>query len=161
MAQNRGKQFEEVIKEAFLTVPNTSVVRLPDPVQGYLGYRNICDFIIYHYPNQLFIECKSVHGGTLPFSNITDNQWQGLLEMSKIDGVIAGVICWWIDKDVTAFIPISVLRDLKELGHKSVSYQWDKYAIEDNGNCVRIREIHGKKKRVFFDYDMEGFLNEF
>ena len=43
MSTNRGKQFEEVIRESFLKVDNTSIVRLPDPVQGYLGIRNISD----------------------------------------------------------------------------------------------------------------------
>ena len=43
----RGKDFEELIKKQFLEVPNTTVDRLPDPVQGYLGVRNISDFITF------------------------------------------------------------------------------------------------------------------
>lgn len=152
MSVNRGKQFEEVIKESFLKVPNTSVIRLPDPVQGYLGYRNICDFIVYHKPHQYFIECKSVHGNTLPFTNITDNQWRGMLEMSKIRGVVAGVLCWWVDKDVTRFIPISILESMKYNNYKSIRYDMESYEGEF------IHEIEGKKKRVFFDYDMQMFF---
>ena len=149
MAINRGKQFEGVIKEAFERVPNTSVDRLHDQTTGFSGSFNICDFIVYHYPYQYYIECKSVHGNTLPFSNITDRQWKGLLDKSNIDGVVAGVICWWIDKDVTLFIPISILQEMKNRGYKSIRYDYAE---------LPTVYIDGKKKRVFFDYDMELFF---
>ena len=154
MAINRGKQFEEVVRQCFERVPNTSVIRLPDPTNGYLGIRNISDFIVYNYPNQYFIECKSVHGNTLPFSNITDNQWNGMLEMSKIKGVIAGVVCWWVDKDKTYFLPIQNLRvQREEFEKKSIGLDY----ILDSPRTNWI-EIKGKKKRVFFDYDMADFI---
>lgn len=156
MSENKGKQFENIIKQAFEQVPNVSVVRLHDQTTGYLGSKNICDFIIYKKPHQYFIECKSIHGNTFPFSNITDNQWNGLLKMSSIDGVIAGVICWWIDRDVTKFIPIQVLSWLNMAGYKSIRY--DKGTPDDYiGNII---EIYGKKKRVFFEYDMKGFFDK-
>ena len=147
---NRGKQFEQIIREDFGKAKNTSVIRLPDPVQGYLGYRNVCDFIVYHYPNQYFIECKTINRDSLPFSNITKNQWTGMLEMSKIDGVIAGVICWFIPRDTTLFIPIQLLERYKNEGRKSVSYK-DPWA----------KRLLGRKKRLFFTYDMEQFFNQF
>lgn len=150
MAENRGKKFEKIIKESFLKVPDVSVDRLPDPQGGYLGMRNACDFIVYKKPYQYYIECKSVHGNTLPFSNITENQWNGLLEKSKIDGVIAGIICWWVDKDITRFIPIQMLEILKTaLNAKSIRFDFL------HPNVVYIK---GKKKRVFFDYDMNQFF---
>lgn len=177
MATNRGKKFEDVIKEAFEKVPDTSVVRLHDQTTGYLGSSNHCDFIVYHKPYEYHIECKSVHGNTLSihsnpkpdkhgvlhgfYGNITDTQWKGLLEKSKIEGVTAGIICWWIDKDVTKFIPIQTLQELKSLGYKSVRYDAgipDYLNYADSEYC--IVEIKGTKKRVFFDYDMEEFLNE-
>lgn len=152
MATNRGKDFENVIREAFERVSNTMVTRLPDPVQGYLGYRNICDFLIYHYPYFYCIECKSVHGNTLPFSNITDNQWEGMLKAAQYKGVIAGVICWWVDKDETRFIPIQALEVMRQTGIKSIRY--------DFPDCPEIISVQGKKKRVFFDYDMNAFFGE-
>lgn len=149
MAENRGKKFEEVIRESFNRVSNTSVIRLPDPVQGYLGYRNISDFIVYHYPFQYFIECKSVHGNLLPFSNITKNQWQGMLEMSKIRGVEAGVICWWVDKDITKYLPIANLQNLRDNNNKSIRF-----------DTMMGMNVYGQKKRVFYNYDMERFFRE-
>ena len=168
MGVSRGKQFEQVIREAFEKVPNVSVDRLHDQTNGFRGSQNICDFIVYKEPYEYYIECKSVHGASLPFSNITDTQWNGLLEKSKIEGVFAGVICWFIDKDVTLYIPIQMLQVFKEKGFKSFSYKlfsdsgsgWELVDCEYEGKSYRFIEIKGKKKRVFFDYDMERFLEE-
>lgn len=155
MAVNRGKQFENVIRESFEKVDGVSIDRLHDQTTGYIGSQNICDFIVYKEPYEYYIECKSVHGASLPFSNITETQWNGLLEKSKIQGVFAGIICWFVDKDVTLFIPITTLQLMRKVGMKSVRYD----AIDDCEGDTDMIRISGKKKRVFFEYDMEGFLN--
>ncbi len=151
MSVNRGKQFENVIRKSFECVEGVSIDRLNDNTAGFKGVAGICDFIVYREPYEYYFECKSVHGNTLPFSNITETQWNGLLEKSQIEGVFAGVICWWINKDVTLFLPIEELELEKQHGWKSVRYDIEKA----NG----VIEIKGKKKRVFFDYDMEDFLS--
>jgi len=153
MAINRGKDFEWIIRESFEKVPNTSVDRLHDQTNGFAGSANICDFIVYHEPLIYYIECKSVHGNTLPFSNITKNQWQGLLKKSQIKGVIAGVMCWWIDRDVTMFISAEELEMCKQTGYKSIRFDHEPFTV--NG----FIEIKGTKKRVFFDYDMQTFFS--
>ena len=152
MAVNRGKQFEDIIKNCFEKVPGTVVVRVHDQTTGFYGSKNPCDFLIYKKPLFMTIECKSVHGNTLPFANITDYQWEQLFKMGSVPGVTSGTICWWIDHDVTLFIPIQKLQEYKEAGFKSVRFD-----IFDN---VGVYQILGKKKRVFFDYDMEQFLKE-
>ena len=152
---NRGKQFENVIKQAFLKIPDVSIDRLHDQTTGFIGSSNICDFIVYKEPYEYYIECKSVHGASLPFSNITDRQWNGLLEKSQIQGVFAGVLCWWVDKDVTKFIPIQILEYMKNEGYKSYNYKC--YHMDVN---VQTITIEGKKKRVFFDYDMSKFFEK-
>lgn len=157
--QNRGKQFEDVIRSAFEKVSGVSVDRLHDQTTGYKGSQNICDFIVYREPYEYYFECKSIHGNTLPFRNITDTQWNGLLNKSKIQGVFAGVICWWVDKDITRFLPIQTLQMLKEDGRKSINCYWES-CIDVYNTRYNLIEINGKKKRVFFDYDMEEFLNE-
>ena len=156
MSQNRGKQFENVIRKSFERVEGVSIDRLNDNTAGFKGVAGICDFIVYKEPYEYYIECKSVHGASLPFRNITDTQWEGLLEKSKIEGVYAGIICWWTQKDKTVFIPIQTLELMRTIGMKSVRYD----AIDDCDRDTDMIEIKGKKKRVFFDYNMEDFFNE-
>lgn len=152
MPINRGKDFERRIKESFEKVPDVSIDRIHDQTTKFKGSTNICDFIVYKKPYEYYIECKSVHGNTLPFSNITNTQWNGLLEKSKIDGVKAGIICWWVDLDTTWFIPIWVLEDARNvMGAKSINFKHPHM-------IAYWTRIDGKKKRVFFDYDMNTFF---
>lgn len=152
MTQNRGKQFENIIKMEFESIEGVSIDRLHDQTTGYKGSQNICDFIVYKKPYEYYIECKSVHGNTFPFSNITDRQYYGLLDKSQIKGVFAGVIVWFVDKDRTLYIPIRVIESMKDCGGKSVSSQI---------NCANgIIEIPFEKKRVFCKYDLSTFFEE-
>ena len=160
MAVNRGKKFEDAIRESFEKVPGVSIDRLHDQTTHYKGSTNICDFIVYREPYEYYFECKSVHSNTLSihsndpkhkYGNISNAQWEGLLEKSQIEGVTAGIICWWIDKDVTKFIPIQVLEMIRSEGFRSIRFDIETKTTID---------IQGKKKRVFFEYDMEKFLNE-
>ena len=148
----RGKDFEEIIKRNFLEVPNTTVERLPDPVQGYLGVRNRCDFIVYHYPLQYYIECKTVHSNRLPFTNITFNQRVGMLEVADIPGVVAGIICWFVPEERTIFIPIKTIERYRKAGEKSVNLR----TMQDD----EWIEIKGIKKRIYYDYDLARFILE-
>ena len=174
MGKNRGKKFEDVVKESFENAKNVSVDRLHDQTTGYIGSTNICDFIVYRKPHEYYIECKSVHGNTLSISsnpkpdkngvlhgfygNITDKQWEGLLEKSEIAGVFAGVICWFVDHDATVFLPIKMLQDLRDSGYKSVSIL-DTTWQELYGKDWNWHWLDGQKKRVFFDYDMGRLLD--
>ena len=154
MAENRGKQFENAIRKCFEQVEGVSIDRLNDNTAGFKGVSGICDFIVYKYPNIMYLECKSCHGNTFPLSNITDNQRKGMLEKSNIYGVLAGVIIWWVDKDLTVFVPIKEIQRLKDEDNKSISAN----AVLDG--YIWCYEIPGKKKRVFFDYDMQKFLED-
>lgn len=162
MGVNRGKQFEGAIKEAIEKCTDVSIDRLMDPQGGYASVGNICDFIVYRFPYEYYFECKSCYGNTLSihsndpknkYGAITNNQWEGLVEKSPIRGVLAGICVWFIDHDVTAFVPIQELVNLKNLGHKSLNIQDLK-----NGKVDYV-PIIGKKKRVLFEYDAEDFFD--
>lgn len=170
--KNYGKDFERQIYKAFKAIPNVSIDRIPDQVTRYKGSSsNICDFVAYKYPNIFYLECKSVHGNTLSihsipkegkdgklhgfYGDIRDSQWDGLIEKSTIPGVVAGIFCWWVDQDITLFIPIQLLQLMRENGGKSIRYD----CLACNG--ISTINISGKKKRVFFEYDMEEFLKLF
>ena len=66
---NRGKDFEKEIKTCFELVPHVSVDRLPDPMSGYSGVRNICDFSVFQSPDTFYIECKCHYGNTLNYKS--------------------------------------------------------------------------------------------
>ena len=172
MAQNRvnrGKDFEGQVHDGFLQIPGVSIDRLPDPMAGYAGVKNICDFIVYNYPCQYYIECKSCYGNTMSihsndpkkrYGNITNNQWEGLLDKSKKPGVRAGILVWFIDHDVTYWIDIRLLQKWRDAGHKSIPHfpEWVDFTSETDDMWTIIE---GKKRRVLFDYDFTWFLKEF
>ena len=158
MSVNRGKSFEDKIKEAFEKLPGAHIKRLYDTMNGYEGVHNDCDFYVYKLPILACIECKSVHGNTLSihsnnpkkqYGNISNNQWNELLREDEIPGVVAGFMVWFIDKDVTVFVPATEMARLKNSGKKSFSYK------DFNKVCCCV--IPGKKKRVFWEYDMQSF----
>jgi penicillin-binding protein-related factor A (putative recombinase) len=100
------------------------------------------------------IECKATNKTSLPFANITDFQWEHLLKMSKEKGVVAGILCWYVAFDVTVFIPIQRLQICKEEGWKSINHI-KAVSLPD------VFVIPGRKKRIFFDYDMQSFFEHF
>ena len=171
MAQNRvnrGKDFEGQVEAGFTSIEGVSIDRLPDPMAGYAGVRNICDYIVYKHPYQYYIECKSCYGNTMsihsnnpkqPYGNITKNQWEGLLEKSKIPGVRAGILVWFIDHDETYWIDIRLLQKHRDAGHKSISY-WRDW-VDCSIFCQdKWTIITGKKRRVLFDYDFTEFFED-
>lgn len=171
MAQNRvnrGKDFEGQVYAGFASIPCVSIDRLSDPMAGYAGVKNICDFIVYRHPALYYIECKSCYGNTMSihsndpkrkYGNITNNQWEGLLEKSKIPGVRAGVLVWFIDHDETFWIDIQVLQKHRDNGNKSIAYYRDWVDFTDwTSNHWTV--IEGTKRRVLFDYDFIPFFKE-
>lgn len=156
MRINRGKQFEQQIRQGFENCKYSDIIsidRLPDPMGGYKGIGNICDFMVFDAPHLYYIECKCCYGKSFPVSHITQNQWQGLIEKSKIPFVIAGYIIWLIDYDFTFFVYASDLSAyIERTGRKSISAD---DAISGKLVCYPIR---GKKRKVLFDYDMAEFL---
>lgn len=158
MATNKGKKFEDVVRKAFEKVPSVSVDRLRDAPRKLKGVDNPSDFIVYKKPHEIYVECKSHKGNTLPFSCIREEQWNGMLEKIKIEGVKAGVIVWFIDHDLTVFVDISVLARMRASGLKSLNIK-DLDYIENIKSPMLIK-VEGKKKRVYFDYDMKKFLED-
>lgn len=156
---NRGKDFESQIENAFLNVRGCTVDRLPDQMSGFSGSSNICDYIAYKYPTIFYIECKSCYGNTLSihsngekrhYGDISDKQWTGLLEKSKVDGVVAGYMIWFIEWDKTVFVSADELAKHRAKGNKS---------LHVNQLCdVPHTLIPGKKMRVKFNYDLTDFV---
>lgn len=145
MAINKGKQWETKVREDFTrTFPYGTIDRLYDPVGGYVGVRNICDFIAYNCPNIFYLEVKSINGTTFPFSNLS--QYEKLLKKVNIKGVRTGVVIWYREKDRVIYAPISTITQMKNDGKKSIN-------INKDLDTYRLIEIPGIKKRVFMECD--------
>lgn len=156
---NRGKDFEELFRKQ-MVASGFDVNRVADNTAGYMGGRNICDFITYVYPHIYYMEMKTVKGNTLPFSNITQNQWAGLQEKEKIEGAGAGIIVWFMEHDKTFFVSADCMQKIKNEGiFKSLHIRDLRLKSEEfeKGRYHKCFEITGIKKRVFFDYNMQEF----
>lgn len=158
---NRGKDFEGSFRKQ-MESSGFDVNRVADNTAGYMGGRNMCDFITYLYPNIFYFELKSTKENTLNFSNITKNQWEGLIEKEKFEGVGAGVVVWFIKHDKTFFVSADCMHKMKNEGSKSLHINdlTERALCFDECKYHKCFEIKGRKKRVFFEYDMEQFKQD-
>lgn len=146
MALNRGKQFEKLFMEQWHTAfPNSFIYRLKDDISQYkMTAANPCDFICFVKNHLYLLETKTIQGNTFPFSNLS--QYDKLLSYSSIDGLVAGVIIWYTERDKVFFVPIQTIKKMKEDGLKSVNV---KTALDS----YYVLDIPSVKKRVFMDSD--------
>lgn len=128
MSETIAKKFEKEIQRAMEQVVGMTIDRLPDPQSGYKGQRNICDYFGYKYPSAYYIECKSVHDKWFTRNDITDNQWNGLLQKSATTGVVAGYFIWFISYDLTIFVTAPNLC---------------KYFVEHNRKSLNAENLDG------------------
>lgn len=144
MAVNKGKAWEAKFKTDFMkSFPDGSIDRLYDPVGGYYGINNICDFIGYEWPNIYYLELKSHKGNTFPFTCLP--QYDKLTSKVGIKGVRAGVVLWFIDHDQVIYAPISTITKMKNDGKKSINVK----ELDD----YHLIKLPGQKKRVFVECD--------
>ena len=146
MAINQGKKFESKFREDFLkTVPNCSLDRLYDSMNGFKTISNISDFIGFSKPNIMYLECKSHLGNTFPWTALS--QYDKLVTKVGIPGVRVGVILWMIDHDKVLYLPISSITKMKQDGKKSFNIKM----LDEKD--YKIIEIPSVKKRIFMDSD--------
>ena len=146
MANNYGKQFENLVKAQFSLIPNAVIERLYDTTNGFKGITQPADFLAYVYPNFFYLEVKVIQtGNTFDLSRLT--QYDKLVEKAGVRGVRAGVILWWVDKHKIAYVPVNTVKQLLADGKKSVNVKY----LETNE--YRLIEIPSKLKRVFMESD--------
>lgn len=150
MVESLGKKFEHQLSNQFIK-QEICFDRLKDDMSGLKGSSNIADFIVFYDKNLFYLECKTVHGNLFNYRLLRDNQYEGLLNKCKYDNTYPGVLLWFVDHDITVFIPITHIKQMKLQGEKSFKY----YDIPPV--CT---VFHGVKKRVFFDYDLKKSLNQ-
>lgn len=145
MADNYGKKFEKAFSDQ-LKENGYCFDRLKDDMSGWKGVSNVCDFIVFHNETLFYIECKAVHGNTFNYSLLRENQYKGLLEKSKFKHVCAGVVIWFVDNELTVYLPIKFIENEKLNNVKSFN------STKEVPRVCTI--IEGEKKRVFFKYNL-------
>ena len=147
-----AKNFEANVKKQLLGVDNVYVLRLYDTMFDARGIHNPCDFIAYEKPNMILLECKTTAGASLPFKNISDNQWNDIYEATKkAKGIIGVILVWFYEKDTTLAFDIRELTKLKNKGIKSIRY-------DSSGDG--IIKVNGVKAHKYFTYDFKPMLKE-
>lgn len=151
MANSRGKQWEEKVKEDLSKLEDVSLERVPDQVTGYkTTSQNPCDFYCYVYPHLYYIEAKSVNGNTF---SVNFPQYERLLTRSGRKGVRAGVLLWWIPHQKVAYIPVKTFEKLIQEGKKSVNIKML------STHEYRIIEIPSVTKRILPTCDYTTLLD--
>lgn len=160
---DEGKKFEVDFENSLSKRSNISYDRLYDTMNGFRGVANICDFIVYARPHQIYFELKSVKDKTFDIGNIKEGkfrslsrtQYQGMLDKVLIQGVSAGVLLEYRLESTKEdrkhyFIPIECIEYMAEEGKKSINIK----DIEYWGGI----EIRSTKKRTRYNIDIDHLL---
>ena len=156
MAENIGKKAEKKIQE-WLDHPELgySFDRLKDQMTGFFGSTNICDFIVFKAPFQYYIESKCTENDRFDFSMITDTQYDGLLQKSKIKYVYGWVIVLFASYKRAFVLNIQDIDWMIQNGKKSLNItKIDKWPIP----YKEIRTVPNNRKPLL---DYEGLIEEY
>lgn len=121
MPISRGKAFEKIIENNLNHLITVNCERLHDQMTGYINVsRNPADFIVYRYPYQYYVDCKSIHGASIPIANF--KQQDMIKERCKTFGVKGAYIVWFVDKKITFWVDYLVIEDAINNNRKSLNY---------------------------------------
>ena len=149
MATNRGKEFEKCVLNGFKnTFPDGTIDRIYDTEGFKKGIRNVCDFIGFANHNIMYIEAKSCIKNTFNLKKLT--QYDKLIEKANKEGVLAGVLVWFIDHKKVVFAKIELVEELINKGVKSINARIpETYTIE----------LDTITKRIYPEINFEKLLN--
>jgi hypothetical protein len=153
--KNSGKIFEGVFK-ASAEKQGLCIDRIKDAgdISAYKTKRNvknIADFIMYEYPNIYFLELKARTSNRINFNVLTPEQYEGLLKKHSYTGVYSGVVFLYLPDKYCYFIPIYIIKLLKDIGIKSLTKEdCEVYGVE----------LPINKKRVSYTIDFNSFKSD-
>lgn len=154
MAQSRGKKFEARFRSDWAeSVPDSLCYRLIDAMAGYMGVKNVCDFICYKHPEIYLLDCKSSDANTIGFAEI--RQYEEMLKYKDIEGCNVGIVWWSIPNEAVIYVPVQTLEKIKSEGGKSFNYK--KMVDDPNYPCIKIPS---KKLRTFLQSDYSVLVNK-
>jgi hypothetical protein len=149
-----GKKFESIVRRDLQKIENTIVERLPDQMSGMKGSTNTCDFVMYKKPNLFYIECKATVHETYNISTL--RQYDKLKDKIGLNGVITGVIVWFVELNKIRWFPIELIKDLKEKNIKS-----NYYSLHSELENDKIIDLDFTKPRTYPVIDFQSFFNVF
>ena len=155
-----GKDFERNLEESWGNqVPDVSLLRLYDTMNGYKTVANPCDYIVGSKHATVYLECKTTKDAGFPLSNITDNQFVQLNNVSLNTKYTAGGLLIYFreqhTEDRLMYYPIEQITRVKLSGRKSINPE----KMQMIGVPIKF-----KKKRVNIEIDcihLLEVLNEF
>lgn len=148
--KNFGKIFEEQIKKS--VSPDMFYIRIKDSTMRFKGDCNICDCFIFYNRTCFMLELKSSQETSLPFGNIKEHQFNGLLNANNFDGIKAGLLIEMRRYNETYFIPI---QDAMEYKSKTKRKSFSMEFIREKG--IKLNQ---QLKRTRYIFDVEKLLNE-
>lgn len=155
---NSGKRFEENFKKSipddvfyYRLRDGTSAWDSQEKTKTRFQAKNICDCLLFDGKSLFLLELKAHKGKSLPLSAIRENQIKGLLETSKYDNIIAGLVVNFTDIQETYFMPINL------------AYKWFYNGLRKSIPINEFREncipIIAYKKRTNYYYLVGEFIN--
>jgi penicillin-binding protein-related factor A (putative recombinase) len=156
MPKNNGKRFEQDFVASLRGLDDVSVDRFFDAWQMRKNVANVSDYVAYRYPHQFYFECKSYQGDSIPLSALSHKQHSGLLQKSKIYGVVAGAVLNFRlegieDEPQTYFMNIKDIEQMRLNGLASINLDYSK--------AFGVR-VDSQMKRTRYKYDALKLLQE-
>lgn len=145
MAKNKGKEFEQRVKADIQKLDNVSLLRLYDTTNGFKGISQPCDFVLYKYPNQYFLECKTTIGNTWSL-HYTQYEKQKEIFDKHIKGIRIGVIIWFEKHDAVIYLPFATIQKMLNDGKVSCN-------IKDLNSDYKIIQLPSVKQRIYMSTD--------
>ena len=152
MSESLGKKAERKIRQ-WLDKPEEgySFDRIPDQLGGFYGGRNICDFTCFKSPYMFYIESKETEHDRFAFSAISDVQYNGLLQKSKIENCFGLVFVLFTAHQRCFIYRIEDIDKLQQSGKKSVNVtKVDKWTIP----YVEVPAVPSKKLMLDYTGDL-------
>jgi recombination protein U len=107
---------------------------------------NMCDYFLFD-KILLCLEAKNHKGKSLPLTCIRDNQYKEMLDKSKHDGVVCGILIYFEELQEAYFLNIKLIEQfINTEERKSIPIEY----CADKGIQVDI-----KHKKVNFTFDLK------
>lgn len=158
MSASDGKKAEYKIRE-WLDRPDIgySFDRIPDQLGGFYGGRNICDFTCFKSPYMWYIESKQTEHDRFAFSALSETQYNGLLEKSKIEYVFGIVIVLFTYHKRAFILDITDIDKSIKSGKKSININnIDRWKI----SYKEIPTISSRKYMLDYTGDLKSMFEK-